>query len=88
MVEGNKIHDELFEGEAVDVAVQEAVDMAGTECYIQMIGQSFAPFGLDCVDQLGSVFEMLSLSYTVQPSCNVVVTSGKGFLFIVNQDGS
>ena len=88
MVEGNKIHDELFEGEAVDVAVQEAVDMAGTECYVQSTGQSFDMFGLDCVDQLGSAFEMLSLSKTVQPSCNVVVTSGRSFLFIVNKDGS
>ncbi len=86
MVEGNKIHDELFEGEGVDVAVDEAVEMAGAECFVQSIGQSLDLFGLDCVDQLAAVFEMLTR--TQQSSCNVIVTQGRSFLFIVNQDGS
>ena len=35
---GNEIHDELFEGEGVDVSVEDAVDMAGTECFVKSIG--------------------------------------------------
>lgn len=65
----------------MEVAMQETVDMAGTECFIQSIGESFDLFGMDCVDQLAAVFEMLGLSYTLQPNYNVVVTSGRSFLF-------
>ena len=85
---GNEIHDELFEGEGVDVSVEDAVDMAGTECFVQSIGQSFDVFGVDCVDQLAEVFQALSTSSTLQSSCSVVVTTGRSFMFIVNQDGS
>ena len=85
---GNEIHDELFEGEGVDVSVEDAVDMAGTECFVQSIGQSFDVFGVDCVDQLAELFQALSTSSTLQSSCSVVVTTGRSFMFIVNQDGS
>ena len=88
MERGNKIHEELFEGEGVDVSVEDAVDMAGNECFVQPIGQSFDLFGIDCEDQLAAVFEMLSTSPTVRSSCNVVVTTGRSFLFLANQDGS
>lgn len=40
MKKGNDIHDELFEGEAVDVSVDDAVSMAGTECFVDSIGES------------------------------------------------
>ena len=88
MVEGNKIHDELFEGEGVDVAVQDAVETAGAECFVQALGQSYDLFGIDCADQLAAVFETLSTSYNPQPICNVIVTRGRSFSFIANQDGS
>ena len=74
---GNEIHDELFEREGVDVSVEDAVDMAGTECFVQSIGQSFDVFGVDCVDQLAEVFQALSTSSTLQSSCSVVVTTGR-----------
>ena len=87
MQKGNKIHDELFEGEGVDVAVEDAVEMAGTECFVQYIGQGLDLIGSDCEDQLAEVMEMLSTS-TPPSSCNVVVTRGTSFLFIVNKDRS
>ena len=34
MVKGNKIHDDLFDEEAVDLEVEEAVSLADTECGI------------------------------------------------------
>ena len=88
MAKGNEIHDELFEGEGVDVAVVDAVDMAGTECFVESIGQGLDMFGMDCVDQLAQVFEASSLSVTMQSSCAVIVTTGRSFLFIANQDRS
>ena len=88
ITKGNEIHDELFEGEGVDVAVADAVEMAGAECFVQSIGQGLNMLGMDCVDQLAEVFEASSLSATVQSSCGVIVTTGRSFLFIANQDGS
>ena len=82
MQKGNKIHDELFEGEGVDVAVEDAVEMAGTECFVQCIGQGLDLIGNDCEDQLAEVMEMLSTS-TPPSSCN-----GEKFPFIVNKDRS
>ena len=87
MKKGNEIHDELFEGEGVDVAVEDAVEMVGTECFVQCIGQGLDLIGNDCEDQLAEVMEMLSTS-TPPSSCNVVVTRGRNFLFIVNKDRS
>ena len=87
MKKGNEIHDELFEGEGVDVAVEDAVEMAGTECFVQYVGQGLDLIGSDCEDQLAEVMEMLSTS-TPPSSCNVVVTRGTSFLFIVNKDRS
>ena len=66
----------------------DAVEMAWAECFVQSIGQGLAMLGMDCVDQLAELFEASSLSATVQSSCGVIVTTGRGFLFIANQDGS
>ena len=82
MTKGNEIHDELFEGEGVDMAVVDAVDMAGTECLVESIGQGLDMFGMDCEDDLAQVFEASSLSATMQSSCVDIVTTGRSFLFI------
>ena len=37
MVKGNKIHDDLFDKEAVDLEVEEAVSLADTECGIHRV---------------------------------------------------
>lgn len=86
MKRGNEIHDELFEGEGVDVSVEDAVSMAGMECFVSSIDQSIDVFGQDCEDQLASVFH--TLATTLQSRCNAVVTTGRTLLFIINQDGS
>ena len=86
MKRGNEIHDKLFEGEGVDVSVEDAVSMAGMECSVSSIDQSIDVFGQDCEDQLASVFH--TLATTLQSRCNVVVTTGRTLLFIINQDGS
>lgn len=47
MREGNSIHDELFDGDAVNVTVDEAVNLAGEEPEIQSIGLALPFFGSD-----------------------------------------
>ena len=86
MKKGNEIHDELSEGEGVDVEVNDAVSMAQTECFVNSVGHNIDLIGQDCVDQLASAFELLSS--TRQSRCNALVTRGRTMLFIVNQDGS
>lgn len=81
MKKGNEIHDELFEGEAVD-----AVSMAGTECFVDSIGESLDAFGQDCRDQLAAVFEMLCS--TQLSRCSAFVSMRRTMLFVVNQDSS
>ena len=88
MTKGNEIHDKLFENEAIDVAVEDAVDMAGTECGVQSLGQNYDLFGFDCHNQLEEVFESLTSPPVLHPKCSVVVTGRKSVLFIVNADGS
>ena len=88
IMRGNDIHDELFEGEGCDVSVQDAVDMAGTECRVQSVGQNFDLIGFDCQNQLQDVFESLSAPPLLHPKFNAVVTIGRTMLFIVNADGS
>ena len=51
MKRGNEIHDELFEGEGVDVSVEDAVSMAGMECFVSSIDQSIDGFGQECEDK-------------------------------------
>ena len=47
MKRGNEIRDEIFEGEGVDVLVEDVVSMAGMECSVNSIGDVF---GQDCED--------------------------------------
>lgn len=86
MEKGNEIHDELFEGEGVDVTVEDAVSMAGRECFVHSVGQNIDLFGHDCEDQLATVFD--TLASTLQSRCNALVTEGRTMLFVVNQDCS
>ena len=88
IIKGNEIHDELFEGEASDVSVEDAVEMAGIECWVQSIGQNFDLIGFDCQNQLEDVFDSLTAPPLLHPKCNVVVTGGKSMLLVVNADGS
>ena len=87
IIKDNDIHDELFEGDGSDVSVQDAVDMAGTGCRVQSIGQNFDLIGFDCQNQLQDVFESLSAPRLSHPKFKAVVTIGRTMLFIVNAHG-
>ena len=86
MKKGNEIHDELFEGEGIDVSAEDAVSMAGTQCCANSVGQGYDLIGHDCEDQLAGVFQMLCTSQ--QTRCHTIVTTGRTMLFVVNGDGS
>lgn len=85
MKRGNEIYDELFEGEGVDVVVEDVVNMVGVLCFVNLVGQGYDMFGYDCEDQLVIVFEMLCIMQQLR--CYVVVFLGRIMFFIVNEDG-
>ena len=84
ILKGNEIHDDLYDTDAIDVAVDEAVELAGDECGVNCIEKQFDIFGRNCNNQLSDIFSGLSLNQ----SCHVIVTQGKSFLLIVNTDQS
>ena len=84
ILKGNEIHDDLYDTDAIDVAVDEAVELAGDECGVNYIENQYDIFGRNCNNQLSDIFSDLSL----KQSCHVIVTQGKSFLLIVNTDQS
>ena len=84
ILKGNEIHDDLYGTDAIDVAVDEAVELAGDECGVNCIENQYDIFGRNCNNQLSDIFSGLSL----KQSCHVIVTQGKSFLLIVNTDQS
>ena len=45
MSKGNDIHDALFDNEAVNLSVQDAVEMAGDKFSVHSLGQQYVFFG-------------------------------------------
>ena len=77
ILKGNEIHDDLYDNDAIDVAVE----LAGDECGVNCIENQYDIFGRNCNNQLSDIFSDLSL----QRSCHVIVTQGKSFLLIVDR---
>ena len=73
ILKGNEIHDDLYGNDAIDVAVEEAVKLAGEECGVNCIENQHNIFGHNCNNQLSDIFCGLSS----KQSCHVVVIQGK-----------
>ena len=61
----------LKEREWKMLSVEDAVSMAGMECFVNFIDQSIDVFGQDCEDQLASVVD--TLPSTLQSRCNATL---------------
>lgn len=48
ILKGNEIHDDLFDNDAIYVAVDEAVELAGDECGVNCIESQCDIFGRNC----------------------------------------
>lgn len=85
MVKGNKIHDYLFNEEAVDLEVEDAVSLADTECGIQRSGQQIDIFGRNAVQQLANVLIQEAQNNTPK-SCSVIIAySNPGNIHLLAQ---
>lgn len=87
MIKGNKIHDDLFDHDATNVTVEDAVSMAGEECGVESLGQQIDIFGTNPVNQLANVLVQEAQNLSCQ-SFSVVVSHDRAFLVVVNPDQS
>lgn len=86
MIKGNKIHDDLFDHDATNVTVEDAVSMAGEECGVESLGQQIDIFGTNPVNQLANVLVQEAQNLSCQSFS--VVSHDRAFLVVVNPDQS
>lgn len=87
MIKGNKIHDDLFDHQAVDLEVEDAVSLADNECGVQRVGQQIDIYGINPVNQLANVLIQEAQNNTSK-SCYVIMTEHRAMLLAVNPDSS
>ena len=56
---GNDIHDELFGGEGINVAVDDFIDAAGDDCHVCGIVHEYNVFGVNPLDQFAAVIDLI-----------------------------
>ena len=81
---GNEIHDELFDGEDVNVAVDDAIVAAGDLCQVDQLYREFNVFGANPLDQLRTDVNALLQQ---RPSFHVFISNGMADLIIVDSHG-
>ncbi|KAK3748503.1 hypothetical protein QZH41_000353 [Actinostola sp. cb2023] len=82
---GNEIHDELFDCEAVNVSVDEAIEAVGERFKIGGIDEEFNVFGKNALNQFETVVEAI-LQKT--PSYHVAIVAGMAILIIIDSRGT
>ena len=82
---GNDIHDELFDGQGIDVTAEEATSAVGEQCRACGVLQEYNIFRANPVDQLEDVTQSL---LQVKPSFNIFVLNAKAVLLIVDCGGN
>lgn len=87
MIKGNKLHDDLFDQQAVDLKVEDAVCLADNECGVESVGQQIDIFGANPVNQLANGLVQEAQNQTTA-SCSVIMTERRAMLLAVKSDGS
>ena len=82
---GNDIHDELFGGEGINVAVDDAIDAAGDHCHVCGILHEYNVFGANPQDQFAAVIDLILQQ---KQSCHLLTANDKTMLIIVDSSGS
>ena len=76
---GNDFHYELFGGEGIDVAVEDAVSAIGDHCHISGIVEEYNVFGADPLNQFAAV---INLILQQKQSFHVLVVNDKTMIII------
>ena len=81
---GNEIHDELFEGEGVNVAVNDAITAAGDHLHIGGIVKEYNVFGANELEQF---IALIGVILQQKQSFHVLVVNELTMLIIVDSSG-
>lgn len=87
MIRGNQLHDDLFDHQAVDLEVEDAVSLADNECGVQSVGHQTDIFGVRPVQQFANALIQEAQNSTSN-SCHVIMTEKRAMLLVVNSDSS
>ncbi|KAK3729001.1 hypothetical protein QZH41_002249 [Actinostola sp. cb2023] len=71
IIRGNLIHDDIFDTDAVNIAVEEAIEIASEECFVDKVERQYDIFGTNVSQQLCDIFN--DLATVGRPSYNVIV---------------
>ena len=82
---GNDIHDELFGGEGINVAVDDAIDAAGDHCHVRGILHEYNVFGANPLDQFAAVIDLIIQQ---KQSCHLLMANDKTMMIIVDSSGN
>jgi len=82
---GNDIHDELFGGEGITVAVDDAIDAAGDHCPVCGTLHEYDMFGVNPLDQFAAVIYLILQQ---KQSCHLLTANEKTMMIIVDGSGS
>ena len=81
---GNDTHDALFHNDAVNLSVQEAVEMAGDEYGVHTLGQQHGFFGMQLPEDLTNYIDKVASKKERQ--CVGIVTPGRTMLFVIEEN--
>ena len=82
---GNDLHDELFDGHGINIAVDDAIATVGDDCHVHGILKDHNVFGVNLLDQFTKIIDSI-LQQT--QSFHVLVVNDMAMLIIVDSNGT
>ena len=82
---GNELHDELFDGEAINLAVDEAIDAAGDQCQVQGIVNEYNVFGSNPASQFENT---INIVLQEKGSFHVLLLHDMAMMLMVDKHGT
>ena len=85
IITGNDLHDELFDGHGINIAVDDAIATVGDHCRVRGILQDHNVFGANPLDQFAAIIDLILQQ---KHSFHVLVVNDMTMLIIVDSNGT
>ena len=82
---GNDLHDELFDGHRINIAVDDAIATVGDDCHVHGILKDHNVFGVNPLDQFTKIIDSILQQ---KQSFHVLVVNDMAMLIIVDSNGT
>ena len=82
---GNDLHDELFDGHGINIAVDDAIAAVGDDCHVRGILKDHNVFGVNPLDQFTKIIDSILQQ---KQSFHVLVVNDMTMLIIVDSNGT